>query len=100
MDAVTDKVDVAPQVSEEVRAYWQGILDDLAKGQDVIIQQGGQSVAVVIPYEDYRAIAEALEDYRDVREAEAAYQEWQQDPSTAVDYKAFRAELAEEGRLD
>lgn len=45
MDAVTDKVDVAPQVSEEVRAYWQGILDDLAKGQDVIIQQGGQPVA-------------------------------------------------------
>jgi prevent-host-death family protein len=79
--------------SKEARSKWHDLLDDATAGRGAIIERSGRPVAVLIPYEDYEAILEELEDMRADRRAVAAYEEWERDPSTAIPYEEFRAQL-------
>jgi prevent-host-death family protein len=86
--------------SQEARSKWRDLLDDATAGKGAIIERSGRPVAVLIPYEDYEAILEELEDMRAGRHAIEAYEEWERDPSTAIPYEEFRAQLVAEGLLD
>jgi prevent-host-death family protein len=87
--------------SNRARALWREILDRAQAGtEDVIVERYGKPVAAVIAYEDFVALQDELDDLRAARRAGAAYEEYKQDPSQAVPYKVFRAELVAEGLLD
>ena len=92
---------IATVSSKEARARWRDILDTVDKGTaDVVIERYGKPIAALIAYEDFAALLEALEDLRDGRIAQAAYEEWQRDPSTAISYEQFRADMIAKGLWD
>ena len=80
--------------SGEARANWRSILDQVFKGEDMLIERNGKEIAVMIPAVDYEEIREVLEDLRLAREAEKAYREWKNDPSVMLDWDDVDAELA------
>ncbi|HUX23644.1 MAG TPA: type II toxin-antitoxin system prevent-host-death family antitoxin [Burkholderiales bacterium] len=86
--------------SKEARTRWRDLLDGVHGGRDAVIERSGQRVAVVIPYEDYEGILEELEDRRADRRAIETYEAWQRNPSGAIPWAAFEAELVAEGLLD
>ena len=86
--------------SREARMHWRDLLDRAHAGQDAIIERGGRPVAALIPYGDYQAILEELADRRADPQVVAAYDEWKRDPSLAIPYEEFRAQLIAEGLLD
>jgi prevent-host-death family protein len=87
--------------SNRARALWREILDKAqAGGEDVIVERYGKPVAAVIAYEDFVALEDALDDLRASRRAGAAYEEWKREPSRAVPYESFRANLVSERLLD
>ena len=57
--------------------------DATLQGLDILIEDPGQPAVVVVPYEDYDAIREALEDLRDSRTRAAAMEEYRQNPTAA-----------------
>ena len=86
--------------SKEARIKWRDLLDSATAGKDAIIERSGRPVAALIPYEDYTAMLDELEDMRADRRAIAAYEEWQRDPSGAIPWEEFEAQLIAEGLLD
>lgn len=87
--------------SNRARAKWREILDKAqAGGEDVIVERYGKRVAAVIAYDDFVAVQDELDDLRAGRRAGAAHEEWKRDPSRAVPYETFRADLVTEGLLD
>lgn len=83
-----------------IKAYWDGIFEDLSSGQNVIIRRNNKPMAVVIPYEDYLAIQETLENYQDGREAEAILARIKSGEEEVVPWEAVKAELFPEGLPD
>mgnify|MGYP004748727097 CR=1 FL=1 len=86
--------------SNKARTQWRDILDMARAGLDTIIERYGKPTAVVIPYDDFMALQEELDDLRVARRAQAAYEEWQRDPSTGTPLEEVEAELRAEGLLD
>jgi prevent-host-death family protein len=84
--------------SREAREKWRDLLDIAHTGTaDIVIERSGKPVAVLIPYEDYLAITEALDNLRAARRIAAAYKASQQ---SGRSYDEIRAELAKKGLLD
>jgi len=50
--------------SNRARIVWRELLDRARGGRDTVIERYGKPTAAVIPYEDYKALQEALEDLR------------------------------------
>jgi PHD/YefM family antitoxin component YafN of YafNO toxin-antitoxin module len=86
--------------SDEARLKWRDVIETALVGGDTIIERYNRPTAVVIPFDDYEAILEALEDYRAGRRAEIAHREWLEDPSTGEDWESVKAKLTNEGLLD
>jgi len=87
--------------SREARARWRDLLDHVYTGSgEVIIERNGKPVAVMISVEDYQSLRELLEELRASRMAFKTYQDWQDDPTTAIVYSDYRQQLIEEGLLD
>lgn len=79
--------------SNRARIHWREILDAARGGSDSIIEHYGKPTAVVIPYADWEALQEALDDLRAARRAQAAYEDWQRDPTLGRPWAEVRAEL-------
>jgi PHD/YefM family antitoxin component YafN of YafNO toxin-antitoxin module len=60
---------------------------------EVIIEQDGRPVAVVMSYERYEALLEELADLRDGPFAAAELAAWRADPTTGQEWEAFLAEV-------
>lgn len=60
---------------------------------EIIIEQDGRPVAVVLSYERYEALLEELADLRDGRFAQAELEAWRADPTTGQEWEAFLAEI-------
>ncbi len=87
--------------SNVARDNWREMLDTaMASDDNVVITRYGKPIAAILAYEDFLALQETLADIQMERRAAAAYQEWQEDPSTAIPWEDFEAELIEEGLLD
>ena len=83
--------------SREARQKWRDLLDAAHKGtNDTIIERSGKPIAVLIPYEDYLAIEEALDDLRAARRAAEAYKALQGQPDQGRSYTEIRATLEDE----
>jgi prevent-host-death family protein len=86
--------------SREARKNWRDLLDTAYSGTaDTIIERNGKAVAVLIPYEDYLDIQEALEDMRTARRVKELYEAEKAQP-TGRSYTEIRAELESKGLLD
>jgi hypothetical protein len=55
---------------------------------------------VLIPYEDYLALEEALDELRAARRATELYEAAKRSPALGRSYTEIRAELEEKGLLD
>ena len=87
--------------SNVARDNWREMLDTaMASDADVVITRYGKPVVALVSYEDFLAVQDALADIQMERRAAAAYQEWKDDPSTAIPWEDFKAELIEEGLLN
>ncbi len=84
--------------SREARQKWRDLLDAVYTGSaDIIIERNGKPTAVLIPYEDYLALAEALDDVRAARQvAETRRISMKRGRS----YDNIREELKQKGLLD
>lgn len=86
--------------SNRARIRWREILDAARGGVDSIIEHYGKPTAVVMPYADWEALQEELEDLRAARRAQAAYEDWQRDPSLGRPWAEVKAELLHDEALD
>jgi prevent-host-death family protein len=87
--------------SQAAQARWSTLLAAVTTGEGgIVITEHGQPIAAVIDYEDWLALEEALDDLYTARRADAAFAEYQRDPSGARAWDDFRAELVAEGLLD
>lgn len=86
--------------SREARTRWRDLLDSVQTGRDAVIERSGQRIVAVIPYGDYEDILAELEERRAERRAIEAYEAWQRDPSGAIPWSEFEAELDAEGLPD
>lgn len=86
--------------SEDMRNDWPNVVGNVVSGGTVVVEQANRPVAAVIPYEDFIALQEQLEDLYDIRMAEAALEEYERDPSTAIPWEEAKAALRAEGLLD
>jgi prevent-host-death family protein len=87
--------------SREARQNWRDLLDAAhTSGTDTIIERNGKPVAVLIPYEDYQALAEALADLRAARRVAETHRALQRGTTKGRSYDEIRAELEEKGLLD
>jgi prevent-host-death family protein len=83
--------------SRDARKGWREILDAVMKGNiDVAISRYGKPIAVIIPAEDYQAIAEELEELRLARLAEDIYEDYLERSEVAESYDEVRAEILQE----
>lgn len=64
------------------------------------VNQEGQPQFALIDYKLYLLIKDQLDELLADQRAIAAYEEWQQDPSTARPWADIEAELIAEGLLD
>lgn len=72
--------------TKEVRASLRELLDEVTRGEDVIIQRYGKSIAALIPFEDYEATRGDLENMRLAPTAAEAHEEWRWNRSAAQGY--------------
>jgi prevent-host-death family protein len=87
--------------SREARQKWRDLLDIAYRGEtDTIIERNGKPVAVLIPYEDYAAIEEALDELRAARRAVAAYETLKEHSEQGRSYAELRAGLEQEESPD
>jgi prevent-host-death family protein len=86
-------VNVINLKSDEARNRWRDVLDEIAAGNDVVIQRYNKPVAAMIRYEEYLALQEELEEFRLAKRAQAALEEWRRDPSTARSWEEVEADL-------
>jgi prevent-host-death family protein len=83
--------------SRDARKRWREILDAVMKGDgDVAISRYGQTIAVLIPAEDYQEIAEELEELRLARLADDLYEDYLERREIAESYEEVRTELLQE----
>ncbi|MEZ4636704.1 MAG: hypothetical protein R2873_14750 [Caldilineaceae bacterium] len=85
--------------SDEARVKWRDVLESAMFGNDTVIERYNRPTAVVIPFDDYTAILEALEDYRAGQRAQMAHQEWLEDPESGEEWETVKAELIADGLL-
>ena len=79
--------------THQARSKWRDLVDAAHAGQaDIVIARYGKPMAVLIPYEDYQALAEELEELRAARRAEAFYADWRHDPSRGTPLEQVEAE--------
>ena len=83
--------------SHLARKGWRELLDRVLKGEDIVIERNGKPTAVLIPYEDYLALAEALDDLRAARRVAEAQKISEQ---RGRSYDDIREELKRKGLLD
>jgi prevent-host-death family protein len=84
--------------SREARQKWRDVLDEVYTGAaDIVIERNGKPLAVLIPYEDYLAVAEALDNLRAARRVAAVYKTSQQ---SGRSYDEIREDLKGKGLLD
>ena len=86
--------------SREARTKWRALLDVVQGGSDVFIERSGRRVAVMLPYDDYEGIREHVDNLRADRRAIETYEAWQRDPSGAIPWEEFEAELVAERLLN
>jgi prevent-host-death family protein len=87
--------------SREARQKWRDLLDAAYTGSvDTIIERSGKPVAVLIPYEDYLAIQEALDDLRAARRVAETYAALKQNPKLGRSYEEIRATLENKEESD
>jgi prevent-host-death family protein len=79
--------------SDAVRMSWRDVLDDVADGDDILVERYNKPVAVVIAYEDYVALQDELDDLRSARRAHVALEAWRKDPSLSRPWEEVKAEL-------
>jgi|ADGO01.1.fsa_nt_gi prevent-host-death family protein len=79
--------------SDAVRVAWRDVLDDVADGDDILVERYNKPVAAVIAYEDYIALQEELEELRAARRAQAALEAWRKDPSLSRPWEEVKAQL-------
>jgi prevent-host-death family protein len=79
--------------SDAVRMGWRDVLDDVADGDDILVERYNKPVAALIAYEDYIALQDELDDLRSARRAQAALEAWRKDPSLARPWEEIKAEL-------
>lgn len=58
-----------------------------------VVEQEGQLLAAIVPYEEFRRWQEMLEDLEDLRDAEALDRLWQEHPEAFMSLAEFNAEL-------
>ena len=84
--------------SREARQKWRDLLDAVYAGDsDIVIERNGKPTAVLIPYEDYLALVEALDDLRAARRVAEAQKISEQ---RGRSYDDIREELKRKGLLD
>lgn len=86
--------------SDAARVNLRRILEAARTGRDSVIEHYDTPTAVVIPYEDYRALEDELDDLRAGRRAQAAYSAWQRNPGLGRPWNEARAELLAEGDVN
>jgi prevent-host-death family protein len=87
--------------SKAARTSWRDLLDLAYKGEaDTVIERNGRPVAVLIPFEDYKALQDELDDLRSGRRAQAALEAWEKDPSPARPWEDIKAGMTRDGLLD
>lgn len=86
--------------SHQARQSWRSLLDNVLKGEDVVIERNGKALAVLIPIADYEKIRDELDDLRAARRAEAVYEAWKRNPEIAEPWEKARADLVKDGLLD
>jgi prevent-host-death family protein len=86
--------------SDVARNSWRDVLDQVAAGDDVVIERYNKPIAALIRYEDYVALQEELDELRAAQRAQAALERWRRDPSTARPWEEVEAELIADGLLD
>lgn len=87
--------------SREARQKWRDLLDVAYRGMaDTVIERSGKPIAVLIPYEDYLAIEEALDHIRAARRAAKTYEALQKRPDPGRPYSQIRADLENEENSD
>ena len=87
--------------SRAARQKWRDLLDAAHNGTtDTIIERNGKPIAVLIPYEDYLAIQEALDDLRAARRVADTYEVLKQNPELGRAYGEIRASLDAEAEDD
>jgi antitoxin (DNA-binding transcriptional repressor) of toxin-antitoxin stability system len=86
--------------SDHARQHWRDLLDQIAAGEEMVIERYNKAVAAMIPIDIYLALQEEIEDLRLAPIARAELEEYRRDPSTARPYSEIRAELIEAGVLD
>ena len=79
--------------SHLARKGWRSLLDQVLKGDDVIIERSGVQVAALIPINDYLAMREDLQELRFAREAAEEYEAWTSDPETAESWEIVKKDL-------
>lgn len=83
--------------SRAARQKWRDLLDAAYDGTtDTVIERNGKPIAVLIPYDDYVAIQEALEDWRAARRVAETYEVLRENPELGRSYAEIRASLADE----
>lgn len=55
---------------------------------------------MVLPFADWQGLQEELDDLRAARRAQAAYADWQRDPSLGRPWAEVKAEMVQDGLLD
>ena len=84
--------------SREARKNWRKVLDTVMTGSsDVAITRYGQAVAVIIPAEDYKALANEIAELRMARIAEKIYEEYISERESALSFEEVRNEMMGEG---
>jgi len=81
--------------SHLARKGWRSLLDQVLKGDDVIIERSGVQIAALIPIKDYMAMQEDLADLRFAREAAEEYKTWKSNPETAEPWEQVKDDLTE-----
>lgn len=80
--------------SREARKNWREVLDTVMTGSsDVAITRYGQAVAVIIPAEDYKALANEIDELRMARIAEKIYEGYTTNQESGFPFEEVRSEL-------
>ena len=86
--------DIKEISSREARKNWRDVLDTVMTGSsDVAITRYGQAVAVIIPADDYKALANEIDELRMARMAERIYEEYVTERESAIPFDEVRNEL-------
>ena len=86
--------EVRQMSSREARERWREVLDTVMKGStDIAITRYGEPIAVMIPADDYEALADEIGEMRMSRLAEQLYEDYLADRDSAVTLETVKSEL-------